>query len=297
MRITKEQEEILSQFKCERLSANYENIELIKNFTCRNGQGLVDYLQGEAWKDDCEGKTACYLVKAPNGKPCLFFALKCGALFQPLDEEALQKEYEDAKGVLRLLQDQSSQNPDRDKIMIQLEQLRVKRNMTLEDVKKMVESNAKRKKNSRHRVLKLIERDKIREGARPIQRVGQTFPGIELTHFCTDDNEKKIWSSFNFRFPIGEVLFWTYIAPIFINIQKFVGCQYAFLFAADKTPDGTLTNYYNVSLKFSKLSDVGTNKPFYDFCCEFMSQEVNSLKKNMENFFENFNLDEHEEIV
>lgn len=297
MRITKEQEDALSQFKCERLSSDKRNRDLIKNFVCKKGQGLVDYLQGEDWEDDCDGKTACYLIKAPNGKPCLFFALKCGALFQPLDEEAIQKEYEDAQNFLNLLQDQSSENPNRDKIMIQLEQLRIKRNMTLEDVKTMVTDNAKRKKNSRQRVLKLLETDKIREGARPIQRVGQTFPGIELTHFCADDNEKKIWNLFNFRFPMGEVLFWKYIAPIFIDIQKFVGCQYAFLFAADRTPDGTLTNYYNVSLKFSKLSDVGTSKPFYDFCCEFMSQEVVNLKKNMETFFENFNLDEQDEIV
>lgn len=124
-----------------------------------------------------------------------------------MDEEAIQKEYEDAKDFLHLLQDQSPQNPDRDKIMIALEQLRIKRNMTLEDVKKMVESNVKRKKSSSHKMLRLIETDKIREGARPIQRVGQTFPGIELTHFCTDDNEKKygirlildfLWAKFCF---------------------------------------------------------------------------------------------------
>ncbi len=297
MKITKDQEDILSQFKCERLSSNKQNKELIKNFICKNGQGLVDYLQGDAWEDDRNGKTACYLIKSPNGKPCLFFALKCGALFKPLDEDEIQKEYEDAKDFLRLLQDQTPENPNRDKIMIRLEQLRTKRNMSFEDAKRELTYDTKHQKNYRHIMLDLIKKDKIREGTRPIQRVRQTFPGIEMTHFCTDDNEKKIWNSFKFRFPMGEVLFWKYIAPIFIEIQKFVGCQYAFLFAADRTPDGTLTNYYNVELKFSKLQDVGTNKPYYDFCCEFMSQEVANLKKNMNAFFDGFNLDNQEEIV
>lgn len=297
MKITAEQEKILDQFKCERLSSNEENKELIKNFVNIRGSGLVDYLKEDAWEEDSEGITACYLIKAPNGKPCFFFALKCGALFEPLDEEALRKEYREIEKFLKLLQDSSEKNPDREEILKGLEQIRIKRNTTLEDVKNLIMGNAQRKKRRHKRLLDLLETDKRREGSRPIQRVGSTFPGIELTHFCSDDNEKKIWDTYGFRFTMGEVFFWKYIAPIFIDIQKYVGCQFAFLFAADKTPDGTLTNYYNVSLKFSKLTNVGTNKPVYDFCCEFMSQEVKNLKEQRERFFENFNIDNDDEIV
>ena len=38
--------------------------------------------------------------------------------------------------------------------------------------------------------------------------------------------------------------------------------------------DGTLINYYNVSLKFEQPNNVGTSKPSYDFCCVFLDTLV-----------------------
>jgi len=70
-----------------------------------------------------------------------------------------------------------------------------------------------------------------------------------------------------------------------------------FLFKFWITPDGALTTYYNVALKFEKLQNVGTSKPFYDFCCEFMSQEVNNLKIGRDFFLNNFNPDIDDEII
>lgn len=55
--------------------------------------------------------------------------------------------------------------------------------------------------------------------------------------------------------------------------------------------DGTLVNYYDVALKFKKRQDVGTNKPYYDFCCEFMCQQINQMKSRRKEFFDNFNID------
>lgn len=46
-----------------------------------------------------------------------------------------------------------------------------------------------------------------------------------------------------------------------------------------------------------RAQNVGTNKPFYDFCCEFMSQEVNNLKVGREFFLDNFNPDVDDEII
>lgn len=56
-------------------------------------------------------------------------------------------------------------------------------------------------------------------------------------------------------------------------------------------------NYYDVTLKFQKSLEIGTNKPFYDFCCDFMCQEINDMRKNRERFFENFNIDDENAIV
>lgn len=58
------------------------------------------------------------------------------------------------------------------------------------------------------------------------------------------------------------------------QVQKNIGCQYAFLFAADLSEDGSLINYYNVTLHFDQPEHIGANKPYYDFCCRFMCQEI-----------------------
>lgn len=276
MRITEEQIKILDGYTCERLSSNEDNKELIKSFVSERGRLLVEYLQEYGWEEDTVGKIAFYLIKNPEGIPCVFFSLKCGSLFQPLDEDGLRKAIEEARAFLQLSSNTiGTYNGDYKKRRLEY----------------------KRTKRENEYILKYLESDRQREGGRPIQRVDKTFSGVEITHFCTDDNSTIAWKSHGFRFPMGQVLFWKYIAPILLDIQKVVGCQYAFLFAADETPDGTLTNYYNVSLKFCKLDDIGTNKPFYDFCCEFMSQEICTMRKNMEYFFEHFNLDETDEIV
>ncbi len=84
-------------------------------------------------------------------------------------------------------------------------------------------------------------------------------------------------------------MFWNFIAPIIYKTQEIVGCQYVYLFAADISEDENLINYYNVSLKFELPQEVGTTKPAYDFCCTFMCQKINELRKHRKAYFDNFN--------
>ena len=297
MRITKEQEAILDEFTCERLSSNPANHSLIQNFQNKRGQALVQYFLELGWKLDQSGENAFYIVKNPQGIPCLFFALKCGALYTPLDEEKVQHRFAFAQHMLHLINSAPDNDPDKIDLMIQIEEARQTHNIPIEEILERISSNAKAEKTKHEDYLLRLASDRQQEGERPIQRVAATLPGVEMTHFCTNDLAKDDWKKYDFRFPMGEVLFWKFIAPIILKLQALVGCQYVFLFAADSTPDGTLTNYYNVSLKFSKLSDVGTSKPAYDWCCEFMSQEIRNLFENMNSFFENFNLDPEVEAI
>ena len=87
---------------------------------------------------------------------------------------------------------------------------------------------------------------------------------------------------------MGEVLYWKFIVPKFLEVQEIAGCEFAFLFAADLSEDGSPVNYEDVSLKFQKRPDVDTNKPFYDFSCEFMCQEINEIRKKDTNFLKTF---------
>lgn len=297
--ITEQQLQILKSFACERLTNNSDNKALIEAFSCKRGTGLLNYLKQNGWQYDEQGIEAFYFIKTPDGKPCVFFSLKCGELFEPLDEASVQKDCNKALEILHTLHELPEGDPDHDKLLQELADYGNKINVPLEAVVNLVTNNAKSNVKLHKNTLYLLHNDKQREGDRPIQRVIKTYPGVEITNFCADDSEsiKEYWKSLGFRFTIGEVMFWLYIAPKFIELQNIVGCKYAYLFAADKTPDGNLTNYYAVSLNFSKDRNLGTSKPRYDLCCEFMSQDVSDLKKRMDSFWDNFNLDPNDSIV
>lgn len=286
MQITKEQLDILEQFSCERLSQRPEHKYLLKNFRNEKGSPLVEYLNEKAWEEDENGVTAYYLVKAPDNQVVMFFSLKCGALFDPLDEAGMKQSVVTAKKLLQAIQNVNKGGDEKLSAIQLLEQYRTGQDISLAEIQRVVKNGAKA-----NRFLDLLNSDREREENQQIIRVGHTYPSIELVHFCTNDNAKAFWKECSLGHPMGEVLFWRYIAPIIYEIQNQIGCQYAFLFAADASEDGTLINYYNVSLKFEQPNNVGTSKPSYDFCCEFMCQKISDLKKNRQEYFDNFNPD------
>lgn len=286
MQITKEQLDILEQFSCERLSQRSEHKYLLKNFRNEKGSPLVEYLNEKAWEEDENGVTAYYLVKAPDNQVVMFFSLKCGALFDPLDEAGMKQSVVTAKKLLQAIQNVNKGGDEKLSAIQLLEQYRTGQDISLAEIQRVVKNGAKA-----NRFLDLLNSDREREENQQIIRVGHTYPSIELVHFCTNDNAKAFWKECSLGHPMGEVLFWRYIAPIIYEIQNQIGCQYAFLFAADASEDGTLINYYNVSLKFEQPNNVGTSKPSYDFCCEFMCQKISDLKKNRQEYFDNFNPD------
>lgn len=290
--ITEEQRAIIKCFTCERLSCNPENQTLIKNFFSEKGRSLVWYLQNRAWQEDMECKTAYYLVKNFDNEIVLFFSLKCGALFDPLDENGIEENARQFQNLLEVIQGINSEGQKRDLALQLLERFRSGQNISIEQIKRRIKMDAQ---NARKLLLQLNQ-DKQSEGNEQIIRVGHTYPGIELVHFCSNDLLKDKWKAYGINHPMGEVLFWKFITPIIENIQQYVGCQYLFLFAADTSEDGSLINYYDVALKFKKPTEIGTNKPRYDFCCEFMCEDINELKKNQQAYFDNFNPD-HDDVI
>lgn len=294
MRITTEQKNLLDSFKCERLSANAVNEELIKSFTSKRGYSLVSYFKKFGLQEDIAGKTTYYVIKNTENEILMFFSLKCGALFDPLlDENEVKQDFQRLLILLQAIENANGDNEETEEAVAILTKYQVGDRISIEDFNSLVIREASRKKD----FLSQLFGDKKKEQNDKIFRVQCTHPGIELVHFCTNDNLKEKWKTYNLDHPMGETLYWKFIAPKFFDVQKIVGCEFAFLFAADLSEDGSLVNYYDVSLKFQKRQDVGTNKPFYDFCCEFMCQEVNEMMKKRQEFFENFNIDAEDEIV
>lgn len=292
-KITDEQKRIIEKFSCERLSSNPENKDLIKSFVSEKGSLLVDYLQNLAWDEDIQCKTAYYLVKSPENEIALFFSLKCGALFDPLDEEIVEQRAKRLKELLQAVQGINKNGKEKELAIQILENYRSGRDISIEQIKRNIKISAQQAQE----FLENLNYDKKHEQNGQIIRVGHTYPGIDLVHFCANDLVKEKWKSYGIQHPMGEVMFWKYIAPIIYETQKCIGCQYVYLFAADASQDGVLINYYNVALKFQEPTNLGTNKPSYDLCCVFMCQEVNELKRNRQEYFDNFNPDDDDIIA
>lgn len=293
MRINEKQESILDSFVCERLSANDNNKKIVNSFKNSIGNGLINYLHTDGWEQDRCGEIAFYVIKSNEGMPCLFFGIKCGGVFQPFYEDDFEKQLEENNKkvkqisynkIEKILTEEGNQSS----IVLRMSR-QIEKTQSIND--------------NYQEYLDFIGADKKQEGLRPIQRVSFSFSGVEITHFCKneDDKVKNMWNSlreqYQFRYPMGEVFFWKFIVPKFIDIQEIVGCQYVYLFAADRSEDCVLSNYYRTELHFQRVETLGVVKPIYDLTCEFLSQDVNSMKHNMEEFWENFNLDPDEDIV
>lgn len=292
-KITDEQKSVIEKFSCERLSSNPDNKNLIRSFVSEKGSLLVDYLHKWAWDEDVECKTAYYLIKSPEDEIALFFSLKCGALFDPLDEESVEENAQRLQKLLRVVQEINRDGREKEFAIQILEKFRSGQDIPIEQIKTYIKVNAQQAQN----FWKSLNYDKEHEQNEQIIRVGHTYPGIDLVHFCANDLMKEKWKSYGIQHPMGEVMFWKYIAPIIYQTQKSIGCQYAYLFAADASQDGVLINYYNVALKFEEPTNLGTNKPSYDLCCVFMCQEINELKRNRQEYFDNFNPDDDDIIA
>lgn len=289
MKITKEQNDILNSFKCERLSANAENKKLINSFISRRGTSLVSYFTHFGMEEDIAGTTTYYVIKDADNEIMMFFSLKCGALFEPLlDENEVKQDFQRLLILLQAIENAKGNDSNKEEAAAILAKYQVGDRISVEDFSNLLSS----KKSKKSDFLDMLLGDKEKEQNDKIFRVQNTHPGVELVHFCTNDNLKDKWKTYNLGHSMGETLFWEFIVPKFFAVQEIVGCEYAFLFAADLSEDGSLVNYYDVSLKFQKRRDVGTNKPFYDFCCEFMCREINELKNKRKVFFENFNIDD-----
>lgn len=291
MKITDDQIKLLKSFSCERISEN-NNRNIIRSFTNSKGSQLVQYLFERGLKEDSDGEAAFYIIKKDE-LPYLFFSIKCGALFEPIDEQKLLEEEEKYNSFLESLKHNNDERPDQEEIRNYLENIRVRQNISFEQ---QIKAISKRRESAARR-RKYLKNDETLEKENPILRVRSTYPGVELMHFCNNDNAKDSWKKLGFEKPMGEVLFWFFISPLIEKIQKIVGCQFAFLFAADMSEDAALINYYNVSLHFERPKGIGTNKPQYDFCCSFLCQSINEMKNRRNEYFSSFNIDEASDLA
>lgn len=278
MKITSEQLAVLESLQCQRLSSDSGNMYLVESFYNETNDTIAQTLKNEAYGEDESKSVAYYVVKHPNGQILFFFSLKCGLLFDHfIRPELLDQLQKLAKGLSDISDDKTLTPEQRRDITDVMEKIRANKGVTKEDIHKL-----------RQQKLDILE-ELEKEFNADIARVGKTFSGIELVHFCSNSDTDDSWENFGLPQLRGTVIFWYFVVPMVMEALKYVGCQYMFLFAADKSKEEKLVRYYEDQLNFKRPDELATAKPFYDFTCKFMCHEISSLEKEREEFFANFN--------
>lgn len=282
MQITEEQQQILNSLVCERLSSNENNLRLVDTFcNVRNGS-LEHTLKNEAYEEDEAGNIAYYLIKDKDENILFYFSIKCGILYDLFgEEEKLRKINDLFHFLVELEKDPSSTNDDKETIASILESIRTRKGLVKKELSKI----------SHIKKSQIIE-DLAKESEDNLKRVGKTFAGVEIVHFCANDNYRPSWEKLNIKQKMGTVVFWHFLIPKICELRKIVGCEYLFLFAADLTPDALLVNYYKSNLGFKDSNEYGTAIPLYDYACKFMHQELKDIEERRNNFYLEFNPDE-----
>lgn len=279
MKITNEQLAIINSLTCERLSSRKENMRLIDSFYSSRNNNVAEALLNEAFQEDEEGVVAYYIIKDMENNVLFFFSLKCGLLFDEFIEgEKLTRLKELCSKLADKLSNGLIAKGDVDSVKALLESVRAKKGIKKKDVAKILHTSVESAD-----INSLFDRN--------VMNVGKTFPGIEIVHFCANDDCRSLWDKYELDQSLGTIVFWHFIVPKIFELQKIVGCEYLFLFAADCDPDEHLVNYYSQKLKFSKADEHSAAMPIYDFTCKFMYQKISNLYKGRDKFYENFNHD------
>lgn len=278
MRITAEQLSVLESLQCQRLSSDSNNMRLVESFYNDTNDTIAETLKNEAYGEDESKSVAYYVVKHPNGQILFFFSLKCGLLFDHfIRPELLDQLQKLAKELSDISDDKTLTAEQRRDITDVMEKIRANKGVTKEDIHKL-----------RQQKLDILE-ELEKEFNADIARVGKTFSGIELVHFCSNSDTDDSWENFGLPQLRGTIIFWYFVVPMVLKTLEYVGCQYLFLFAADKSKEEKLVRYYEDQLNFKRPDELATAKPFYDFTCKFMCHEISTLEKEREEFFANFN--------
>lgn len=289
MKITKKQEEFLGTLTCQRLSDDPANQKRLKRFHCDRNRRLAAYLRHYGWEEDTAGITTFYVVKNKRNKILMYFSLKCGALFEPLNEEELRSAIERYRGILENILDKQLGMAE-EKTLAELERLQILFGKDLSLLEEHLRSEIRGKTGK----LKELEEDRQEAPNEWVSRVMHTYPAVEIVHFAVNDDARAFWKKAKIKYgikkPLGEVLFWHFVAPVLCSVQNTLGCEYVYLFAADKSEDRTLVNYYQVALNFEQPENIGANKPRYDFACEFLCQDLSDLRRRRRYYFDHFNL-------
>ena len=195
MRITEEQRAILDSLVCERLSRNSSNMREIDSFFNSKNEKLVERLLNEAYSEDENDQIAYYLVKDKDGHILFYFSLKCGQLYdRHLDFDLYKLLGELYDGLLKMKKENDTTPEDAVVIDKVLEEIRSRKGIIKADLKRISKKN-----KSIEDFEKLFNDDQ--------EKVGETFSGVEIVQFCSNEDCSKYWEQYGMKQKLGVVVF------------------------------------------------------------------------------------------
>lgn len=230
------------RYICERLSTKNVNKKLIETFSNKRNPNLAEYLKNSAWQDDKDGWNAIYIVKDKDNDETV-------VLYFGLKSGMISLPF--SEGVYYLLKKKEEDF---------LQHLPKDEKFYLNYIREFLETAQKEDE---------------------IDKVAETMPGIELSHFCINDTyRERLKANKQDTKGLGEYLYFSEILPIVDQARELIGCKFLYLFAADDTEEESLISYYRDRLNFQQISEFDSSvlddramipiMPFYDYKCEFM---------------------------
>lgn len=261
-----EVKKIFDSFICVPLCELSDSDNKLASFSSTFRKNTLDgYLKNEAKYDDEAGKTCVYTILEPeNQKIVCFFSLRCGAVFDTHEEDDALREL------------------DTDELRL-LKELEKARNTDITTYGQMCQFYRKEHPKG-DMIIKIVERKATRikdETSSSCIDVMNSHPSIEIQHFCRCDAHIYTLPEEIKQFPLGFGLFWQQIVPKIKEISKLIGCEYLYLFAADKSDDDEkhLVKHYVDDLRFNPAEDLGLTiaRPEDDQNCWSLIQRINCL--------------------
>lgn len=279
-KITKKQEAYLGTLTCQRLSAEPINRLLVQMFGNKRNYGLALELK-QAYNIDKRGETAYYIIKDRDNEVLLYFSLRCGTLHKPGIFQRVQAEFRKARALYNAVMGKKAPKW----ALAEIEANKI--NGVLPQYTR--EAYIQEFLQMKH-YLKVLKEDYQDDPTQKMIQTEANYSGVELVHFCTNDYAKAKWKrSLLGHQPMGATLFWCFILPIIQEMNRLVGCEYVYLFAADNSDDQSLIHYYFEQLHFQVPQGIGAAKPGYDIGCAVLCQKLSELNKYQKDFLKNVN--------
>ena len=217
-------------------------------------------------QDDRNGYLASFVVITPTNIPLIFYSFRCGELFRGPQVEKMKVGHDALIALNKMMRNLYKSHEEKLQALDTVKRA-VNEGLTLDDLRALYQ-----KKESWNEDEKL-------EAKKEITKVLTSYPAVELKLFGVNESAKDYWKSLGLPYDLkmGETLFWLKVVKTLESIIKYVGCQYVYLFAADKEAEGELVQYYRVRLGFNSDSSLSANKPSFDWQSQFLFKSTDEL--------------------